>query len=149
MPRLQIVVDYILEQVRKRNVDEIEVNVYRRGTPSEYNRTRQFQQAWKADKSTISGNTASGKFHYDPDSMEYDAAEAQHGSTDPAWGDAREYLAELIYNGASGPKYGDGYWTQRRDAWDALIEDIDGEDIVKWTRQGFAKAGLTVTKKGG
>lgn len=32
MPRLQIVVDYILEQIRKRNVDEIEVNVYRRGT---------------------------------------------------------------------------------------------------------------------
>lgn len=78
MPRLQIVVDYILEQIRKRNVDEIEVNVYRRGTPSEYNRTRQFQQAWKADKSTIRGNTASGKFHYDPDSMEYDADEAQH-----------------------------------------------------------------------
>ena len=151
MPRLQTVVDYIMEQIRRRNVDEIELNVYRRGKPDIYERTRQFQQAWKVDKSKISGNTVSAKFHYDPDSMGYnpDALIPQHGSTDPAWGDAREYLAELIYNGASGQKYGDGYWTQRRDAWEGLIRDIDGEDIIKWTRQGFAQAGLTVKKNRG
>lgn len=151
MPRLQIVVDYIMTKIAERNQLEIEANVYRRGKPSIYERTGQFQKAWKADKAQISGMHVQAKFHYEPSEMDLNLTTTipQHGSTDPAWGDAREYLAELIYNGASGPKYGDGYWTQRRDAWDALIEDIDGEDIIKWTRQGFAQAGLTVTKKRG
>ena len=149
MPRLQIVIDYIMAKIAERNQMEIEVNVYRRGTPSVYERTRQFQKAWKADKAQISGMHVQAKFHYEPSEMDFNTSTTipQHGSTNPDWGDAREYLAELIYNGASGQKYGDGYWTQRRDAWDALIKDIDGADILKWTSEGFAKAGLTARRQ--
>ena len=49
MPRLQIVVDYIMAKIAERNQLEIEANVYRRGTPSAYNRTRQVQHARKPD----------------------------------------------------------------------------------------------------
>ena len=58
--------------------------------------------------------------------------------------DARPYLAELIYNGATGSLFGDGAFRKKRDAWEELNKRIGRRKMKQWMKEGLEAAGLKV-----
>lgn len=142
------VVNYILDKIYETNVDVVDKVVYAAYDPSVYQRTYEFRDSWGTDGAKTSGIHVKGKFEYLPDNMIYNPDLAQHGSPadydGPKAGDARKYLAEIIYEGLSGYLFGGGAWTKKRDAWDVLLKELDGDKIAKWAEQGFRQAGLSV-----
>lgn len=142
MPVLRGVVDYILNQIAILNEEKIEEVVYAAYNPIEYERTYEFKDAWTVNMGRIHNKDVSGSFSYDPSKMSVSLQDYQHGS--PMSGDAREYLADIIYQGLSGPLFGQGPWCDKRDAWDALIKAIGQKQIHQWTREGLAQYGLKI-----
>ena len=151
LPKLRNVVDYVMHQIKELNAQLIIDIVYRPMGPHSYDgspvyqRTYQFAEAWTVEKTKPPhGMHVEGKFKYFPDVMEYnpDATIPQHGSNDPNWGSAVDYMADLIYNGRSGLKYGKGYWTEKRDAWSALYEELGSEKLEKFFKEGLEREGL-------
>lgn len=145
------VVNYILDKIYETNVEIIDKVVYAAYDPVEYQRTYEFRDAWGSDGAKVSGSHVRGEFKYISENMTYDSSLAQHGSPDyydgPHGGDARAYLAEIIYDGLSGNLFGNGQWRKSRDAWSVLLKEIDGDKIAKWAKQGFRKVGLDVKIK--
>lgn len=142
------VVNYILDEIYKQNTEVVNRIVYTAYNPSEYQRTYEFRDSWGTDGAKASGIHVKGEFKYLPEKMTYNPELAQHGS--PDWyhgvhgGDARTYLADIIYDGLSGNLFGNGQWRKSRDAWDALLKEVGVNNIAKWTKQGFKNVGLNV-----
>lgn len=150
---LKKVVDYILDQILEANTKFIKEKVYDKGTPSAYQRTGEFAEAW--DKKTVVGVDVDvrGEFFYDwqelslgsanPENSDY----GQHIGVAPPYegSDARRYLADIIYQGLAGPAFGDGYWRKKRDAFDRLVSNVGKTNFDKWFQQGCRKYGLKVS----
>lgn len=150
MPVIQKAVEYVMNQIYLHNQYLIEKMVYNTFMPEEYQRTYEFEKAWSYDSVTgqkiaISGNHVKMEFKYDPDEI-YTYNPPIHGSVMPGWGEAKDYLAELIYQGKSGPLYGSGPWTKKKDAWAALIKELGTRQFDRYMKDGFAYAGLNVQK---
>ena len=146
MPKIQNAVEYVLNQIYEMNRYEIDRVVYAAYNPSEYERTYQFRDdAWSYETPKISGIHVKGEFKYDPSGMEYDSGLSQHGSpTGVSPGDAREYLAEIIYEGISGYLFGEGPWMKKRDAWSAVIKALRKKELRLWMQRGLENEGLIV-----
>lgn len=150
-PVIKEVIVEILERLDTINKDLINEIVYGAGNPSAYERTYQFRDnAWKIDQSSrpIAGKTHAS-LDYNPNGMVYVQENAQHGSYYQPPGDAREYLADIIYQGLSGPAFGNGpitgFWAEARDVWSRLIDATEG-NLDQWIQEGFNKRGLKVLK---
>ena len=101
-----------------------------------YSRTFELREAWKSE-ANASGASGHATFEYDPSKIS-----AHSNLTD----EAVPYLAEIVYQGLAGKIYGEGAWTQARDAWQALL-DACGEDAIKeWFYQGCRQAGLPLER---
>lgn len=139
-PKLRIIVETILEKITKENEELINEIVYGAGTPDEYHRTGQFADlAWAHDITKETTYEIDGEFKYNPEGM-YDT----HPSV-VSGEDIREYLAEIIYNGVAGHIFGTGFWTEKRDAWTALIKVVGSNKIRQWINEGAVKAGLKIS----
>lgn len=158
-PPLIVALDYVLQQIAERNEDLIMRIIYNNYNPEVYERTDEFRQAWDYSLSSKS-NQALGTFSYSETSsdagriMHYNPALGQHGTPDSfgqdimnAWGDAREYLAEIIYEGKSSKVFGHGPWTRKRDVWSQLIKTVDSKAMSTWFERGLKYAGLKYRKK--
>jgi len=169
-------VEYTMVKLFQENEDLIEKYVYD-AYPGEhyYDRTKQFLDAWNYKLKKTSSHhmlpyTSSrvfGEFYYDPSVMDYVPEKAQHGTptgqamdgvwgdtnmwawrtVESAWGDARDYLADILYQGKSGPLFGDGPWRKKRDAWTPLINKLDRGKIFTWFEQGMNNQHLKVYKR--
>ena len=139
-PKILIIVQTILENIKKSNVDLINSVVYGAGYPTEYHRTGQFADlAWDA---TVTKNTlyeTEGEFKYNPEGMT-DPHESVVDGTD-----MREYLTEIIYEGVAGHIFGEGFWTKPRDAWTKLVEIVGSDTMKNWIDQGARKARLAIS----
>ena len=149
MPVLQSLVNYILDEIYNLNQKKIEEIVYSVYNPTFYKRTGQFKDSWEVQKSNISGNYVKGEFGYNPNKMIYNQSKAQHGSFYNPPGDARAYLAEIIYEGLAINSYGNGpinddSWANKRDAWNALIEALGEDTINKWVKKYFKTVDITL-----
>lgn len=154
--------EYVMAKMFQENEQLIEKYVYD-AYPGEhyYDRTKQFLDAWNykvkktSDHHNLSflSNRVFGEFYYDPDVMDYIPDGGQHGTPSNLpdiqadWGDAREYLADIIYNGKSSHLFGEGPWTRKRDAWSALVNKLDRGKIFTWFEEGMAKQKLKVYKR--
>lgn len=159
-PPLVVALDYVLQKISERNEDLIMRIVYSNYTPEVYERTGEFQQAWDYSLSS-GGNQALGTFGYSETSsdagriMHYVPEKGQHGTPESfgqtimdAWGDAREYLAEIIYEGIKKKKvFGPGPWTRKRDVWAPLIKSIESKAMSTWFERGLKYAGLKYRKR--
>lgn len=158
-PPLVAALDYVLQQIAQRNEELIMRIIYNNYTPEVYDRTDEFRQAWDYSLSS-SGNQVLGTFGYTETSsdagriMKYRPEYGQHGTPDSfgqtimnAWGDAREYLAEIIYEGQSSDVFGHGPWTRKRDVWKPLIDSINSKAMSTWFERGMIYAGLKYRKK--
>ena len=169
-------IEYTMVKLFEENEDLIEKYVYGAYPELYYDRTKQFLDAWnyKVKKTSSHHMTSSissrvyAEFYYDPNVMDYVPDKAQHGTpsgramdsvwgsdtnmwawtaVQSAWGDAREYLADIIYQGKSGPLFGDGPWRNKRDAWTPLINKLDRGKIFTWFEEGMNNQHLKVYKR--
>lgn len=154
MPALEQAVDYVVQQIWKDNQELISKLIYETYHPSEYQRSGEFKQAWTTVDSKTRGNKTEGKFEYDPDSMSVGYPSTERGT--PDYGlhasaidnfDARDYLAEIIYQGLAGPAFGygpvhDGAWTKKRDVWEALIKKLGNRKFKSYFHEGLRLAGV-------
>ena len=125
--------------------------VYMAYSPEDYNRTGDLYRAWSTESKSTS-SAAQGEFKYDYSKMSIGSTDpqssnfAQHiGVGGDFYGqDARPYLAELIYQGATGSSFGDGAFRKQRDAWTELNKRIGRRKMKQWMKEGMEAAGLTV-----
>lgn len=154
-PALKQVVDYILDQILEANTKFIKEKVYDKGTPSVYQRTGEFAEAWDKRVWTAVGTGADvrGEFYYDWEKMSIGSDNPESSNYGQHIGvsgrykgvDSRQYLANIIYQGIAGPAFGDGYWREKRDAFDRLISNVGKTNFDKWFQQGCKKYGLKVS----
>ena len=148
---IQKAINYVLDKIYDENIAVVHDVVYMAYSPEDYNRTGDLYRAWsKETKSTKSA--AKGEFKYDYSKMSIGSTDpqssnfAQHiGVGGDFYGqDARPYLAELIYQGATGSLFGDGAFRKQRDAWAELNKRIGRRKMKQWMKEGMEAAGLTV-----
>ena len=140
MPIISKIVDHIITKLEVENPRLIQKHVYKKYSPKVYERTGEFKEAWEADNEGISGSHVDMTYGYAPDDMTYDPDLWQHGSH--ISGDARNYLADIIYQGLAGDIFGVGPWTKRRDAWTELKKDID-DKLDGWIQAAVRQNGWT------
>lgn len=152
MPKIRIAVDYVVQKIWNENREIVRQVVYEAYAPKQYERTGEFKEAWDTDTS-VSGNKAHGEFKYNPQELTINREKWQHGSHYISNGQDYEttmttYLADVIYQGLAGPMFGEGVWTQKRNAWEVLERKVGVRKIKQWMKEGFNKAGLNVQSHG-
>lgn len=152
---LQQATDYVVQKIWNENKEIVRVIVYEAYSPAGYNRTGEFREAWNyttGSHNLTRGSIARSEFYYNPNSMSVGSTDeeasnyAQHIGVagDYEGVDARQYLADIIYQGMSGNRFGDGPWKKKRDAWKELNKRIGKRKIKQWMKEGMEAAGLTV-----
>lgn len=149
----------IVRDIMDLNEKKIQKVVYDSYSPSIYDRSYEFLNAWSKDKAKQnSPNSVQCTMYYDGDKMSIGWP-----STDPelpGYGkhasaidnfDAREYLADIIYQGLAGPAFGvgpshSGEWAEKRDAWKALEDALDDGQFDKIVQRHLRKAGFNFKK---
>ena len=148
---IQKAINYVLDKIYDENISVVHDVVYMAYSPEDYNRTGDLYRAWSTEsKSTPSA--AQGEFKYDYSKMSIGSTDpqssnfAQHiGVGGDFYGqDARPYLAEIVYQGATGSLFGDGAFRKQRDAWAELNKRIGRRQMKQWMKEGMEAAGLTV-----
>ena len=146
-------INYVIDKIYDENIGAIHDIVYMAYSPEEYERTGDFYRAWGAGTTkVVNERTVEGEFKYKPDKMSIGSTDpnssnyGQHiGLAGDFYGqDARSYLAELIYNGATGSLFGDGAFREKRDAWEELNKRIGRRKMKQWMKEGLEAAGLKV-----
>lgn len=146
-------INYVIDKIYDENIGAIHDIVYMAYSPEEYERTGDFYRAWGAGTTkVVNERTVEGEFKYNPDKMSIGSTDpnssnyGQHiGLAGDFYGqDARPYLAELIYNGATGSLFGDGAFRKKRDAWEELNKRIGRRKMKQWMKEGLEAAGLKV-----
>ena len=148
---IQKAINYVLDKIYDENISVVHDVVYMAYSPEDYNRTGDLYRAWSTESKSTS-SAAQGEFKYDYSKMSIGSTDpqssnfAQHiGVGGDFYGqDARPYLAELIYQGATGSLFGDGAFRKQRDAWTELNKRIGRRKIKQWMKEGMEAAGLTV-----
>lgn len=156
MPKIKIITETILDGIASWNRREISRKVYDAGTPSLYERTYNgstdwehdpedgsFMSAWSGEVEQTERNEMTADFEYDPTKLIAEQIGVHTSALDDS--DIREYLAEIIYEGLAGHIFGEGFWTQKRDAWNALLRIVGGQHMKIWIEQGAKKAGLKIS----
>ena len=148
---IQKAINYVLDKIYDENISVVHDVVYMAYSPEDYNRTGDLYRAWSTESKSTS-SAAQGEFKYDYSKMSIGSTDpqssnfAQHiGVGGDFYGqDARPYLAELIYQGATGSLFGDGAFRKQRDAWAELNKRIGRRKMKQWMKEGMESAGLTV-----
>ena len=148
---IQKAINYVLDKIYDENISVVHDVVYMAYSPEDYNRTGDLYRAWSTESKSTS-SAAQGEFKYDYSKMSIGSTDpqssnfAQHiGVGGDFYGqDARPYLAELIYQGATGSLFGDGAFREKRDAWEELNKRIGRRKMKQWMKEGLEAAGLKV-----
>ena len=148
---IQKAINYVLDKIYDENISVVHDVVYMAYSPEDYNRTGDLYRAWSTESKSTS-SAAQGEFKYDYSKMSIGSTDpqssnfAQHiGVGGDFYGqDARPYLAELIYQGATGSLFGDGAFRKQRDAWAELNKRIGRRKMKQWMKEGMEAAGLKV-----
>ena len=148
---IQKAINYVLDKIYDENISVVHDVVYMAYSPEDYNRTGDLYRAWSTESKSTS-SAAQGEFKYDYSKMSIGSTDpqssnfAQHiGVGGDFYGqDARPYLAELIYQGATGSLFGDGAFRKKRDAWEELNKRIGRRKMKQWMKEGLEAAGLKV-----
>lgn len=135
---------YVVEKVLEKYGQYIERYVYKGYKPAVYERTGQFKESLTMEP-VWETHGGAARVYQDVQKMEYNPQEYQHGS--PISGDVRDSLAKILYEGLTGPLFGDGEWRKARDAWTPLIERLDHKLVETWFIQGMAKQGINVKRR--
>ena len=136
------VINRVLERIVEDNRGLIQEYIYDNDTPSVYERTEEFKEAWETQSAEVTGDHVKGQFSYAPDKMSVDPGAFQHGSYYYSPNDIREYLAEIIYQGGAGPLFGEGFWRNKRDVWDRLIKHLGKRQLLSYVSEALRAEGI-------
>ena len=143
-PKIEIIVEEILNGISEWNEKEIDRVVYKKYTPEKYQRTYEFRDnGWDSHITNSSTKEVEGTFEYNPDNIPTVTNGVHAGMYSGV--DIRPYLADIIYNGLAGDLFGQGFWTDSRDAWKELKRIVGGVKLKTWITRGAKKAHLKVT----
>lgn len=139
---LKPVVDKVVEKIYEENREMIQKIVYDVYDPQEYDRTFEFRdKAWETTEAHNNGKLRiQGDLHFVPENMTYEPELWTHGSF--YGGDVREALAEIIYEGKSGPIFGKGAWTRKRNAYNKLIKYLGKRRFSNYVKQALDECGI-------
>ena len=148
---IQKAINYVLDKIYDENIAVVHDVVYMAYSPEDYNRTGDLYRAWSTESKSTS-SAAQGEFKYDYSKMSRGSTAPQSSNFAQQIGvggdfygqDPRPYLAELIYQGATGSLFGDGAFRKQRDAWTELNKRIGRRKMKQWMKEGMESAGLTV-----
>ena len=149
------VVDYVVQKIWNDNRELIRQIIYEGYQPEVYDRTGEFKEAWDTDVKTLH-NYVQGEFKYDSRLLTVNEDNGQHSSLVDGT-PMTKYLAEVIYEGLSGAIYEPGYaknssrfkgqeWTNKRDAWYALLKWFSKSKLRQLFEEGMRKEGLDFIK---
>lgn len=133
-------VEYVMQQILVNYKHLINQIIYAH-IPEEYERTYEFLESWQT-KSQKTRQGGSGILSQDPTFMSYNPEMFQHGSLYTTYGDVRDELTGIIYQGLGGDLFGYGWWCKPRDAWTPLIEQLNKGELKKWFIEGMQKQGI-------
>ena len=145
LPQLKIAMEYAIQKIWNDNRELIRVMVYEAYKPEVYQRTGEFQESWETDVKSFR-NVVEGELHFDPRLLTVNYDEWQHGSkalNEPM----TQYLAEVIYQGLSGPIFGDGPWRRKRDVWKELNKRIGKNKLREYFEEGMKRAGISFIRR--
>jgi len=151
---LEGVITAVSDKISKKLQSQIEKDVYTT-TNTWYNRTGEFERAWKWKdiKRTVSAMTR--ELYYDSDSVKWDKENWIHGNPGRSAAENLEDILNLAWTG-----YRDGYtssmiWRKdnkpfshkRRPYWENFVDDLfDGGELDKMFDEAFANSGLNVQR---
>lgn len=140
--QLKPVVDIVVDKIYIDNYDMIEKVIYDSYQPETYQRTNEFAlDAWETTPAHKNGELhIQGDVHYAPENMTYRPDDFTHGSN--YGGDVREALAEIIYQGLSGPLFGNGPWQRKRNAYNRLISYLGPRRIKNYVKEALDKCNI-------
>lgn len=144
-----VAIDYvtnkIIEELQMQMVDmKIGLN-----NNSFYNPTGEFYDAWKQGIASNLNDVFSSDIHYDSSDMTSDPNNWTHGSNYWSSGDdVRDMMPYIIFGGHSGDIFGQGFWTQKRDAFTPTMQRVS-RSFNKWMIKGFKLSGISLTKDSG
>lgn len=158
MPKIKEAVDLLVQKIWNENRELVRTIVYEAYSPTRYNRTGEFKEAWSTDSTmNEASGKAQGSFYYDPDKL----TPGDDDPDSPRYGQhvsaidrflMTDYLAEVIYQGKAGPAFGHGVtsgpWHSKRDVWAQLEKKIGRVKLKSWMKECFDKVGLPVQAYG-
>jgi len=139
-------INYICDKI----LTELEVQMVSQGigtrSNSFYQNTGEFYNAWKQGITENVRGYIKNKVYYDPSEVHSDPSNFVHGSYYWSGGDdVSDILPDLIFGGKSGGLFGEGFWTDERDAWSPTMSRLN-KSFGKWLKEGFYEAGFSITK---
>ena len=152
VPKIREAVDLLVQKIWNENRELVRKIVYESYSPTKYNRTGEFKEAWDTDTTqNLFTGKVQGSFFYDPEKL----TPGDNDPESPRYGQhvsaidrmlMTTYLAEVIYQGKSGPAFGHGVhtgaWADKRDAWSALDKWLSNSTFRKIFEEGMTKAGI-------
>lgn len=139
--QLEKATDYVVQKIWNENRALINDLIYNKDKPEVYERTGEFRQAWRTEtNASISGSKVSGKFAYDP-SMITTIDAPQHQSV-VNYEPIQTHLADIIYQGMAGKIFGEGFWTEKRNAYKELNKWLTNTKFRQLFEEGMTMAGL-------
>lgn len=156
-PKIKEAVNYFVQKIWNENRELVRTIVYESYTPSVYNRTGEFKEAWETDTKLITNNKIQGSFYFAPDKL----TPGDNNPESPRYGQhvsaidrylMTTYLADVIYQGLSGPAFGHGVeygaWHEKRDVWTRLEKELGAAKLKQWMKESFDRVGLPVKSHG-
>ena len=133
------IIDILQREIENQGIGEPSKNGF-------YQPTGEFKQAWKNKIANRLGFEVQGGMEYDPTKIiTFDPTYHNyiHGATsdDPV----NENFPDLIFDGKSGSFFGQGFWTQPRDAWSEMENYVDS-NIDSWFDFEMNKRGFGVSR---
>ena len=145
--RLISATGYVVEKILDKNEDTIAKVVYSAYSPTTYERTNEFKEAWDTMTSG-GGKHAEGEFFYQPNSMSSTPGDnghlAQHASQ-VSGASMIDVMPDILYEGSMGCIFRPTH----RDAWDELDKWITVQRMKKWFGAGLRHSGLPWTGEEG
>lgn len=125
----------VLKKIEDENHDLIMSIIYAPYEPKVYPRTYEFAEAWNGEVQQENNETVT-EFGYDYSDLSFDPDFNIHGTLEGGF--IGQYLAEIILEGKSGSRFGDGFWRKERDTWAPLLQIIDA-NIDNWVIESLNK----------
>lgn len=131
---------YAVEEIMQLNREAIREIVYDAYTPSFYNRTGDFLEAWQISESTNEGDVGAEMIYDSSNMMAAGREEEDLPIHEDFYGnDVRDYLADIIYEGTAGAV---SNRPVNRNAWKALDKMLTKTAFRQIFERAMTKAGI-------
>jgi hypothetical protein len=151
---LKGIINDVAKDMLQKLYDSIEQEVYGAGTPTTYHRLRMvggLLGSFEKDDASIVGREVESTIDQNPMTMVNDPENHIHGSLDK-WKDGsivpdiRDIITDIIIEGRSGSRFGDGFWREPRDFWSSFIRLIENGTCDMLIQNAAKKRGITLVR---